>query len=171
MKQIFVFFFVYLLLANGSFAQTKTTSSQKKEFKSMITNEQLFRDIIEQGFGKGDTSLFDKYTSPDFIEHQYGFDPPNAEGVKKSILSLRASFADISFTIEELIAHDDKVWGRMTVRGTQTGQFGPLPPTGKKFEITVIDIMRFKNGKLVEHWGVPDRFALMQQLGMIPQQK
>jgi predicted ester cyclase len=54
----------------------------------------------------------------------------------------------------------------MTARGIQKGQFGPLPPTGKSFEINVIDIMRFKNAKLIEHWGVPDRFAIMEQLGM-----
>jgi predicted ester cyclase len=37
-------------------------------------------------------------------------------------------------------------------------------PTGKKFSIDVIDIGRIENGKLVEHWGVPDRFALLMQL-------
>lgn len=56
-------------------------------------------------------------------------------------------------------------------RSTHKGQFGPMPPTGKKMEITVIDILRFKEGKLVEHWGVPDRFALMEQLGMKPPPK
>ena len=42
---------------------------------------------------------------------------------------------------------------------------------GKKIEITVIDIMRFKDGKLIEHWGVPDRLAAMEQLGMKPPPK
>ena len=73
--------------------------------------------------------------------------------------------------IEDLIVEGDKVWGRMTGRGTHKNQFGPLPPTGKRFEITVIDIMRFKDGKLIEHWGVPDRLALMEQLGMTPPPK
>lgn len=81
------------------------------------------------------------------------------------------AFPDLSFIVEELITHDDKVWGRMTARGTHKGQFGPLPPTSKKFEITVIDILRFKDGKLVEHWGVPDRLALLEQLGMKPPPK
>mgnify|MGYP002399770338 CR=1 FL=1 len=44
-------------------------------------------------------------------------------------------------------------------------------PTGKKFEISVIDIMRFGNGKLIEHWGIPDKLALMEQLGMKPPPK
>lgn len=137
----------------------------------MNTNEQLFRIIIEDGFSKGDVTVFDRHASPDFVEHQYGFIPPNAEGVKKVIRSLHNAFPDFSMTIEDLATDSDKVWGRMTARGTQKGQFGPMPPTDKKFEITVIDIMRFKDGKLIEHWGVADRLALMEQLGMKPPPK
>jgi hypothetical protein len=48
-----------------------------------MTNEQLFRILIEEGFSKGNVSVFDQYTSPDFIEHQYGMAPQNIEGVKK----------------------------------------------------------------------------------------
>ena len=137
----------------------------------MMTNIDLFRIFIEKGFSKGDVSVFDTYASPDFIEHQHGFNPQNATGVKKAIENLHQAFPDFSLTIEELIADNDKVWGRMTGRGTHKNQFGPIPATGKKFEITVIDIMKFKDGKLVEHWGVADRLSLMEQLGMKPPPK
>lgn len=97
--------------------------------------------------------------------------PPDIVGVKKGIQSLHKAFPDFSLTIEDLVVNDDKVWGRMTGRGTHKNQFGPLFPTGKRFEITVIDIARFKDGKLIEHWGVPDKLALMEQLGMKPPPK
>jgi len=137
----------------------------------MTTNEEIFRILIEEGFSNGIVSVFDTYSSPDFVEHQYGFNPPDVEGVKKAIISLHDAFPDFSLKIEDLITEGDKVWGRMTGRGTHKRQFGPLPPTGKTFEITVIDIMRFKDGKLIEHWGVPDRLALLEQLGMKPPPK
>ena len=108
-----------------------------------MTNEQLFRILIEEGFGKGDVTVFDKHTSPAFKEHQYGVSPQNLEGVKKTIKYLHKAFSDLSLTIEDITTGGDRVWGRMTARGTQIGQFGPMPPTGKKIEITVIDIMRF----------------------------
>ena len=139
--------------------------------ETKYSNEQLFRILIEEGFSKGNVTVFDKHASQDFVEHQYGFFPPNVEGVKKAINSLHEAFADFSMVIEDLVVNDKKVWGRMTARGTQVGQFGPMPPSGKKIEITVIDIMHFKEGKLIEHWGVPDRFALMEQLGMKPPPK
>ncbi|MBN1187240.1 MAG: ester cyclase [Bacteroidales bacterium] len=137
----------------------------------MKTNEEIFKILIEEGFSKGDISVFDTYSSPDFVEHQYGFVPPNVIGVKKAIQILHKAFPDFSLTIEDLVVNDDKVWGRMTGRGTHKNQFGPLPPTGKRFEITVVDIGRFKDGKLIEHWGVPDKLALMEQLGMKPPPK
>jgi predicted ester cyclase len=55
----------------------------------------------------------------------------------------------------------------LTCRGTNRGGFMG-PPNGKSFEITVIDIARYEDGKIVEHWGVPDRFAVMAQLGLLP---
>lgn len=137
----------------------------------MKTNEEIFKTLIEDGFSKGDASVFDTYCSPDFIEHQYGFFPPNVEGVKKAINSIHYAFPDFSLIIDDIIMDGSKVWGRMTGRGTHINKFGPMYPTGKKFEITVIDIMRFETGKLIEHWGVPDKFALMEQLGMKPPPK
>jgi predicted ester cyclase len=67
-----------------------------------------------------------------------------------------------------MIVNGDKIWARMTARGTQTGPFMGHGPTGKPFTICVIDVCRFESGRMVEHWGVPDRFALLHQLGLLP---
>jgi predicted ester cyclase len=80
---------------------------------------------------------------------------------------LRKAFPDFHLTIEELAADGDKVWIRMTARGTNLGGFMG-PPNGKSFEVAVFDLLRFQDGKVVEHWGTPDRFALLAQLGMLP---
>jgi predicted ester cyclase len=42
------------------------------------------------------------------------------------------------------------------------------PPTGRQLEIDVIDICRFRDGRMVEHWGVPDQLGMMQQMGLLP---
>jgi predicted ester cyclase len=43
-----------------------------------------------------------------------------------------------------------------------------VQPTGKPIAIDVIDICRYADGKLVEHWGVPDRMAILEQIGALP---
>jgi predicted ester cyclase len=131
-------------------------------------NRKVFRCMIEEGFNKGNLAALDELFAPAFIEHQDGIVPPNIEGLKRAIVSLRTPFPDLKLTIEEIIASDDKVWARITGTGTQQAPFMGRPPTGKSFAITVIDICRFEAGQIVEHWGVADRLGLIGQLGLLP---
>ncbi len=131
-------------------------------------NEQIFRRVIEEGYNKGNVAALDALHAPNFVEHQDGFEPPNVEGVKGSIASLRAAFPNLKLTIEEIISSGDKTWARITARDTQQGLFMGRPPTGKSFAVTVIDVCRYENGKILEHWGVADRLGVMGQLGLLP---
>ena len=129
-------------------------------------NVVAYRMVIK-AFATGDDSLIDEVVAPDFVEHQFGIDPANAEGMKGAIHFLHRLAPDFNFVVDELVEDGDKVWGRMTGTGTHTGP-GLGEPTGRSWDITVFDVCRFKDGKLVEHWGVPDRFAQMAQLGLMP---
>jgi len=131
-------------------------------------NKQVFCQLIEEGFNNGSLGALDELCTPDFIEHQEGIMPPTVKGLKGAILSLRTPFPDLVLTIEEIIASGDKTWARITGRGTHQGIFMGQAPTGKPFAITVIDICRFENNKIAEHWGVADRLSLMAQLGLLP---
>ena len=62
--------------------------------------------------------------------------------------------------------YPDKVITRARFSGTHEGQFMGIPPTGKRFDIAVIDIIEFRDGKGVAHWGVMDMAGMMQQLGI-----
>ncbi|CAG0928925.1 nogalonic acid methyl ester cyclase / aklanonic acid methyl ester cyclase [Thermoflexales bacterium] len=130
-------------------------------------NKQVFRRVIEEGFDKGNLDALDGCFSPTYTEHQFDL-PSTLEEFKGSIRYLRDTFAPFSLTIEDMITDGDKVWARMTGRGTHSKEFMGRPPTGKSFAITVIDICRFEQGKIVEHWGVPDRFHQLAQLGLLP---
>ena len=124
--------------------------------------------LIEEGFGRGNPAVVDEVLATNFVEHQNGIMPPNAEGVKGAITSLHMALSDLSYTVEDMMADGDKVWVRLKARSVHTGWFMGLPPSGKSVAIDVIDICRFENGKIVEHWGVPDRLGLMEQLGALP---
>jgi predicted ester cyclase len=131
-------------------------------------NAEVFRCVVEEGFNKGNLDALDPLFAPDFREHQHGMVPPNLEGLKGAITYLRSVFPDLKLTIEDSIAEGDKVWARITARGTQRGALMGRPPSGQTFAITVIDIARFADGRMVEHWGVADRFHQMEQLGVLP---
>ncbi len=132
------------------------------------TNITVFRRVIEEGFNRGNLAALDECYTPSFAEHQFDM-PATLAGLKGTIAYLRSTFAPFSLTIEDIAADGDKVWARMIGRGTDSAGLMGRPPSGKTFAITVFDTCRFEHGKIVEHWGVPDRFHQMMQLGMLPQ--
>ncbi|MCB0180517.1 MAG: ester cyclase [Anaerolineae bacterium] len=81
---------------------------------------------------------------------------------------LFTAFPDLHVTIQQQVAEGDKVVTHKTFHGTHQGEFMGIAPTGRPIEFTVIDILRLDQGKIVEHWAVQDRLALMQQLGLLP---
>ena len=126
----------------------------------------VFRRVIEEVFNQEKYEVLPELFDPNCIEHQFGLNP-TFEGMRRDIQFLHRAFPDFNLTIEDLAIAGDKVWGRMTARGTNLGGLMG-PPNGRSFEITVMDVCRFKDGKIVEHWGSPDRFAQMHQLGLLP---
>ncbi|HSD91311.1 MAG TPA: ester cyclase [Kofleriaceae bacterium] len=131
----------------------------------MTNQEAAFARLIDEGFNKGNFDAWDDILPPEYAEHQFGM-PTTREGFKKAITGLRGAFPDLHLTIDEMVTSGDKVWARMTGRGTHKGTpFMGLAPSGKTFTITVLDVCRFENGKMVEHWGVPDQLALFRQIG------
>jgi steroid delta-isomerase-like uncharacterized protein len=135
----------------------------------MSDPEQLFRRLIEEGFNRGDLSVADAVTAPDIAEHQdFGPDhAPGAEGVRAVIASLRRAFSDFHLQIEDMVVAGDTAWARMTATGTHDGPFMGHPPTGRRMRIAVFDVIRVEDGRMVEHWGVPDRLGVLRQLGLL----
>jgi len=133
-------------------------------------NKALVRQLVEEAINKGNISAIDELLIPDFVEHEElppGI-PPGREAPKVLFTMLRSAFPDLKATIEHLIAEGDEVVLHMTWTGTHEGEFMGIPPTGKRISINVIDILGIAEGKCVEHWGVMDSMAMMQQLGVVP---
>lgn len=134
----------------------------------MSSTESLARRLIEEGFNQGRLEIADELTSPELVEHQ-NFGPdhaPGAEGVKAVIASLHRAFSDFHLEIQDLTVDGDKVWLRMVGTGTNDGPFMGNPPTGRTMRTEVFDLIRVTNGKMTEHWGVPDRLTTLFQLGL-----
>jgi predicted ester cyclase len=69
---------------------------------------------------------------------------------------MRAGCPDMHVTTEHSVESGEWVANRYTISGTLTGDFFGQPPTGKRFEITGIDMMRVRDGQVVEHWAVAE---------------
>lgn len=132
-------------------------------------NKARFRRTYEELLNGGELSVADELVAPDFVNHEA---PPGMdrgpESMRGLATMLRTAFPDLHFTIEDLVAEGDTVAGRLTMSGTHEGPLMGMPPTGRSVRQDHMHIVRFRDGKAIEHWGVRDDPGMMQQLGVIP---
>jgi predicted ester cyclase len=135
----------------------------------MLDPETIVRRLLDEGFSQGRLEVADELFDPDLAEHQdFGADhSKGAEGAKAVIRSLRRAFSDFRLDVQDLVVDGDVVWTRNVASGTNDGSFLGNPPTGREMHIDVFDVLRVVNGRIVEHWGVPDRLGVLFQLGLM----
>ncbi len=129
----------------------------------------ILRRMFDEGFSTGDDTIVDDLCSPDLVEHQFGLEGRGdtaLEHVKAAIRDVHSMAPDLRFTVEDAVEKGDTLWARVRGRGTATGPFFG-PPSGRPLDFTVIDVVRVVDGRIVEHWGVPDRFAVLAQTGVL----
>lgn len=118
-----------------------------------------------------DLNLADEILSPTFRMHAPGLPadiPPGPEGAKLYATMLRSAFPDVKITHDFEVERDDTVVIRWTAKGTHTGEFLGLAPTGKVATVTGIDIFRIEGDRLAEFWQEWDQLGMLRQLGATP---
>jgi len=136
----------------------------------MSENVDTFKRFMVEAFQGGNLAVVDELLAPDLIEHQFGFEGTGdsaREKVRRAITDLHGFLHGLHYTFDEVVTVGDTVWARMTATATHSGPFFGVPATGRPVKLTVIDVCRFRDGRIVEHWGVPDRFAVLAQLGVL----
>ena len=136
---------------------------------SVEDNKALMRRYYLEVWQEGSFAAADELVAPNIVDHMPGPDqPPGRAGHDATVNIVRTAFPDAQFTIEDLLADDDKVVGRWTMRATHKGELMGIPATGKPVAMSGIDIARWQNGQLAEIWHIEDITGMMLQLGVIP---
>ena len=134
-------------------------------------NKMRMKAFYEEVMNAHDVAKFDEFLTDDFVEHedltQFGL-TNDTTGVKEWMSRLFTAMPDVAVTLEDVATEGDKVWARIRIRGTNTGEMMGMPATGKKVDIEAIDIVAVRDGKAYEHWGVTDNAGMMMQLGVMP---
>ena len=134
----------------------------------MADHAAVARRFYDEVMNKGNLDVLQEIIHDDFVEHENvppGV-PTDKNGPRAFVSLFRGAFPDFTATIEDLIQEGDKVVVRSRMTGTHEGDFMGMPPSGKTFDIQAIDIVEFRHGKCIAHWGVTDNAAMMEQLGM-----
>jgi len=136
-------------------------------------NKALVRRYFEDAWNKHNPALVDEIYASDFVDRSP--DIPGIahtrDGLKQFMGVYLRAFPDADITIEDQLVEGDRVVTRWTGRGTQTGEFMEMPPSGKKVAVPGVQIDRFSGGKIVEEWTLFDQLGMLQQLGAVPATK
>jgi predicted ester cyclase len=117
-------------------------------------NRDLLQRYHVEVWEQGHLDRIAAFIGPGFVSHAKPARLP--AGVKPSInlmAELRVGFPDLTSHQDAILADGDLVSIRWTIRGTHTGVFLGIAPTGRKLVTSGMDILRVSDGKFVEHWG------------------
>jgi predicted ester cyclase len=145
-------------------------------------NKEVALQILDRVIGEADLDLADQLIAPDYRNHRTGLqgavealkiqrsvggsDVSSLEGFKRGLKLIRRSFPDWHHTVQELVAEGDLVIGTWRLTATFTGEpFLGFEANGQPVSKDEAGVMRFRDGKLVEFWGLSDTLPFLLQLG------
>ncbi|MCX5442888.1 MULTISPECIES: ester cyclase [unclassified Streptomyces] len=100
---------------------------------------------------------------PEVVDHRGGTQGDHrgreAWRQKWERMSAGSAFHDVSVTIEQNVVSGDTSVNRYTSTGTHTD-------SGRRYEVLSMDMVRVRNGRIVEHWALRDADAMRDQLGL-----
>ncbi|MCZ8518538.1 ester cyclase [Paenibacillus caseinilyticus] len=145
---------------------TADASLSRQEAEAMVQAAQRFYGFWDTGR----EDLLPQTVVPHFIDHTLPKGRPQGpEGLAFASRGFRQAVPDLHCIIEELTVAGDRVTARLSFTGTHTGEFAGAKATGKPIRFMAIDMLRIKEGKLVEDWHLEDNLTFMQQIGAIPE--
>lgn len=118
-------------------------------------------------WSEGNFALLDELYSPEIVRHEVNIieDLVGPKEYKDNVTLVRTAFPDFNVTSDEVFVKDDRVVLRWTATGTNTGLLGDQPATGKRIQISGVNINRVIDGKIVEEWVYFNMAHFLTQLG------
>jgi steroid delta-isomerase-like uncharacterized protein len=120
---------------------------------ALKANKALIREVFEKVIPAGNPAAMRDMVTSDWIDHDpLPGQPVGVEGAEYVVSTMHGAHPDLRFSIDDLIAEEDRVTIRWTLRGTNTGPMLGRPPTGQPVELAAIVIFRIADGKIAERW-------------------
>jgi steroid delta-isomerase-like uncharacterized protein len=135
-----------------------------------LENKAIVRRLYEEVWNKRRVELVDELMSPSHAMHNNHIPDSciGPEAYKREVARFVTGFPDLRFTVEDMVAENDKVVVAWTISGTHRGEFRGISPTDKKVSIEGITINQIADGKIMDSYISLDYLDLMQQLGIAP---
>jgi steroid delta-isomerase-like uncharacterized protein len=132
-------------------------------------NKAVVRRVIEDHWNAKNHALAPELFAPTVTFHTPDGLLKGLDGASTLLQAYATAFPDFRLVIDDLVAEADKVAFRWTFNGTHRGPFGEIRATGKPVSVSgCVGICRIAGGKVNEARMCWDKYALLQQLGVLP---
>jgi predicted ester cyclase len=144
---------------------------------SVEANKAVVARFYEELWNGRRLEVADEIFAPDCVTHQLrsGAEdvgvPRAADEIKRHVAARLASFPDLRFEVEQVVAEGDLVVTRSLMRGTHAGEWNNVAPTGRQAAIRMTVVHRLREGRIVEDWVLVESLGFYQQLGLLPDSK
>ena len=116
----------------------------------------------------GDIDRIPEFISSDYVENYNGIRTEcGTRGAEAHIVGVRETFSDLTLTVERQIAEGEWVVSQVIARGVHTGNWMEMKPTGKAVEISVVNVDKVIDGKIVEHGGAANMLESLMHIGAV----
>jgi steroid delta-isomerase-like uncharacterized protein len=121
-----------------------------------------FYDII----GSGRPEDLDEVCSADLEGHAGA--GSDLHELKRETASFLAAFPDLTPDVQHLVQEGDLVSVWLSYTGTHESDFAGVPASGRKVKFAEWDLLRIRDGKVVEITQYCDLFTIFSQIGALP---
>ena len=157
-KILFVVFAGLLCFFTSCNSDTKVSSSTDN---SMVQKNLESSHIVNKAFETGDHSMIDSAVASDFVDHSEHGDM-GRDSLKAMITMVHKAMPDVKMEVIKELADNDYVFTLMHFTGTCNGSMGmPKGPV----DMHQIQVVKFKDGKGVEHWSYSENTEVMKMMG------
>ncbi|MEY3499713.1 MAG: hypothetical protein RL308_1382 [Bacteroidota bacterium] len=154
-----------IALTSILFVGCKNESAEREKIAQ--DNIKSYTKTWDLVINEGKVDVLDTAYAPEIVLHTV----PEIKGIAKSkayYANFVTGFTNRQFIVKDMFAQGDKVTKYWEFKGTHTGDFMGIPPTGKTIDIEGCTIARMVNGKIVEERDFMDNMSFLKQLGLIP---
>ena len=133
-------------------------------------DKETLRQVMDAIWNERKLQVVDDVVANSYVRHDPAFpgEVRGPAGFKQYVQAMWAPFPDSRVSIDDLFVEGNKVAVRWTFRGTHTGDFMGIPPTGKEVTLPGISLVRIEQDKMAECWDGYDALGLLRQLGALP---
>jgi predicted ester cyclase len=159
MRKYFLAFALFLLVPILVYSQDTDKSSMNEKYKS------IYKEVLN-ALTSGNVDVLDKHMAKDIIEHDPSpmmSDKTGIARIKEDFNAYHRIFPDMNAQVHNIAVSGDYLFAYLTFTGTTSEPHMGMP-ANHKMTMNAVDLVRFKNNKIVEHWGFTSNEDIMKMM-------